>query len=221
MKNFNDRAELGILVMVPVVVIISVFLIATFGNILPTNITTTQNAISGVYASNTLTFSGNVSCNEIVNVTNAAGATAVFRFNISQISAVNEGYCGATIPEYATVNINQMWNTSDAAARNITTVMNANSTISGTMAASVSGSTVTLKYNSVGLTGNNVVTSEKTANGVWASAALSGGQHLASVWPTGATETMKATPTMIISDYIIAFVVVLLAAIGIFVKVTG
>ena len=217
----DTKAELSYLLVLPIMIIVSLLVISSLGTVLPSSITSHEQATTGIAASGTLTFSGNVSCNEIVNITNAAGNTAVFRFNISQISAVNEGYCGATIPEYATVNINQMWNTSGAAAQNLTTAINNNATISGTMTATVSGNIVTLKYNTVGLTGNKVATSKQVANALWSGSTLTKGEYQALTWDSGTRNTMTAAPTFLTMDYLFVYVIVLLASIALVIKVIG
>lgn len=122
------------------------------------------------YARSTLTLSGNVSCAELVNVTNNAGAKAVFAFNITT------GGCPTTIPEYATVAVPALWNTSTIAAINLTTALNANATISGTMTATnPSAGVVKLTYNTIGVSGNGGTLAEGLTNGAWSSTQLVGG----------------------------------------------
>lgn len=127
-------------------------------------------------ASGVLTLTGNASCGDYINVTNIDGVLVPFRINMS-------AGC-AQIPsnaDVALINITQGNNQSHIASLNISGSFNANSTIASTMTATnSSNSTVTLTYNTVGTTGNRVLTSETMANGAWGDVRFTGGVEGAS-----------------------------------------
>ncbi len=123
----------------------------------------------GVYASGTLNFTGNVTCNQFVNVTNVAGTKVPFEFNIT------DGGCVATGAGNVAVTLASGQNTSTIAATNLTTAINANASIANTMTASnaVANKTV-LTYDSYGTGGNSVILAE-SVTGTWSSSTLTGG----------------------------------------------
>lgn len=123
----------------------------------------------GVAASGTLTLSGNVSCNELVNITNVAGTKVTFEYNITS------GGCTAATATYVTVTLAANQNTTTIAATNLTTIINANATIADTMTASSNLGIVTLTYDTIGVAGNSVSLAETLAAGAWSGTALAGG----------------------------------------------
>lgn len=160
------------------IVLVAVVLVVLF-EVIPVigyNTQDSSNIPDGATASGTLIFTGNASCGQLVNVTNRAGAVAVFRFNVTgEVLSCD----GLTIPEYTMVNMPRYWNTSTVAAENLTTALNANATISGTMTVTnPSAGNVLIRYNSRGPGGNEVQISETITNMAWGTTNLSGGVAL-------------------------------------------
>ena len=163
------------------------------------------NSGSGAYA--TLTLTGNSSCGQLINVTNAAGTKVTFQLNIT---GVNQGYCALPLTTpYDVVQIKENWNTSTVTALNLTTNMNANASISGTMTA-VSGGAgkIVLQYNTHGSAGNlaGVVLAETLANGAWSGTTLSGGVSDATTMPSAAGTLVDQLPLFLILVLLMVFV---------------
>jgi hypothetical protein len=149
-------------------------------------------------ASGTLTLTGNTSCGQYINVTNAANTKAPFYINITA------GGCSAPPSGVAIVTIPAASNTSTVSAANITTAMNANATISGTMTATnPSAGVVRLTYNIVGTPGNSVITTETLSNGAWGSGTLTGGSY-------SATNNMSSAASTLVDQLPLFLVLVLL-----------
>lgn len=150
------------------------------------------NGGAGAYS--TLTLSGNVSCNQLVNVTNGAGAKAIFEFNITS------GGCTATTGGQVAVTLGADQNTSTIAATNLTTALNANATISGTMTATnPSAGVVRLTYKTKGQAGSNagIVLSETLAAGSWSGNTLSNGVSDSTTMPASAQTLIVLIPLFI------------------------
>lgn len=159
----------------------------------------------GSGASATLTFSGNVTCNQLVNVTNGAGTKAVFEFNITS------GGCTAANTGFATVTLGANQNTSTISATNLTTALNANATVSGTMTASnPSAGVVTLTYDTHGAAGNlaGVVLAEGVA-GTWSGTTLSNGVSDATTMPSAAGTIVDQLPLFLVLILLMVFVKVI------------
>jgi len=157
----------------------------------------------GSGADATFTLSGNVTCHELVNVTNGAGTLSIFEFNITS------GGCTAANAGYATVTILAGQNTSTIAATNLTTVMAANATITGTMTATnPSAGAVTLTYNTRGAAGDlaGVVLADAVANGAWDGTTLSGGVSDATTMPGAAATLVDQLPLFLVLVLLMVFV---------------
>lgn len=122
------------------------------------------------YASGTLTISGNVTCGQLVNLTDRNGVVTYFEFNIT-----NEPSCAAKNAAYDDVVLARFENTSTIAATNLTAEINTNATTSAAFTATSSLGVVTLTSDVIGRVGNLAV-SENLANGAWSAATLTGGQ---------------------------------------------
>lgn len=158
------------------------------------------NGGAGAYA--TLTFSGNATCNQLVNVTNGAGAKAVFEFNIT------DGGCVAANTGKATVTLGHYHNSTSESATNLTTALNANATVSGTMTATnPSAGVVTLTYDTRGAAGDlaGVVLAEGVA-GTWSDTTLSGGVSDASTMPSAAGTIVDQLPLFLVLILLMVFV---------------
>ena len=158
---------------------------------------------NGAFA--TFTLSGNVTCGELVNVTNGAGTQAIFEFNVTNAGAS----CAAKNAAYDDVVLALNQNSSTIAATNFTAALNANSTVSGTMTASnPSAGVVWLEYNTHGAAGDNagVVLSEAVTNGVWSATTLSGGVSDASSLPSAASTLADQLPLFLVLILLMVFV---------------
>ncbi len=124
-------------------------------------------------ATGTLTFSGNASCGEFINITTAAGTKITFEMNITSGSQAG---CVAKREWADDVVMAYNYNTSTVAATNLTAAINANATISAVMTATnPSAGVVVLTHTVTGTTGNSVATTETATAASWAVATLTGG----------------------------------------------
>lgn len=188
-------------------IVMALVMIVTLGGIgifiADTTVTTTDLTTANVSATGTLTWSGNSSCGDLVNITNAAGTKATFYINITG------GGCAVAPAQYATVTLASGSNTSVHTATNITTAINNNATINATMTASNSSTNVTtLTYaSSGGALGNTVITTETAANAAWSSGTLTGGKNMSNL-ATMQTNLLSAgqTGSNFIVILIIAFI---------------
>ncbi len=126
---------------------------------------------AGTTAAGTLTFSGNASCGEFINITTSAGTKITFEMNVTGAAE-----CAAkqTWTDDVVMALNH--NSTNESAENLTAAINANATISAEMAATnPSAGVVVLTYNTVGDDYNTLATIETLAAGAWAAATLTGG----------------------------------------------
>jgi hypothetical protein len=137
-------------------------------------------------ASSAFTFTGNVTCGQLVNVTNAAGVKVTFEFN-----QTDELSCAPKLGVYDDIVLTRFGNTSAFAATNLTDELNDNASITGTMTATnpSAGKTV-LTYNTIGTTGNTVLTEDTVTNGAWDSSRLLDGANSATNNMSSASQTM-------------------------------
>lgn len=152
------------------------------------------NSGNGAYA--TLTFTGNTWCGQMVNVTPSPGASTIhFYINVSGLG------CAVPNAGFAVVTMTTPHNTSTASATNLTTAINANASISGTMTATnPSAGVIQLNYNTHGAAGNNagVVLAESVTNATWSGTTLSGGVSDASTMPTAASTIVAQLPLFLV-----------------------
>ncbi len=126
---------------------------------------------AGTTAAGTLTFSGNASCGEFINITTSAGTKITFEMNVT-----GDANCAAkqTWTDDVVMALNH--NSTNESATNLTAAINANATISAEMTATnPSAGVVVLTYNTVGDDYNTLATTETLAAGAWAASTLSGG----------------------------------------------
>lgn len=126
-------------------------------------------AVPGTRASGSLTFSGNTTTNELVNITNGV-AIYRFEFNASYMgpSACNTNNC-------IIVNVNNT-NTSIISATNLTNAINNNASVAAFLTASNSVTNVTrLTYISRGTVGNAITISTNGLNITTSGSTLSNG----------------------------------------------
>jgi hypothetical protein len=160
---------------------IGLFTTATLGN-------TFDPTLNPAAARGTLTFTGNVTCGEFVNITAVNGTTSRFRFNVTNIAGWNcpiapdSGQTNVSVPGYI-----EPGKTMTSGANNLTTAINANGTLLATMVASAGTdfTTMSLTYLSTGTTGNDVIISETITNASWNSGTrLAGGVIGTEGWQT-------------------------------------
>lgn len=173
MKTSSSMGNVQAIVMALILVVV----IGAIGVFIADKTMTANNMqISNVSASGNLTWSGNSSCGNMINVTNFSGNVAYFYVNITGIN------CVAVPGGYAAISISSIYNSSVYTATNVTTAMNANVTVSNTMTASNSAASVTkLTYNSAGTGGNSVTLAESAVNASWDGTTLTGGLNMSNV----------------------------------------
>ena len=132
------------------------------------------------YATGTFTLTANVSSGEFVNIT-AAGVTHCFEFNTTGTGVTNDD-C-TNVP----VSIDD--NTSALAGANLTTIINANDTISDLVTLSNSGAVTTITADATGEDANSYATTD-TVTGGFAAAVLSGGDT-ATDWSPDSTTALE------------------------------
>lgn len=127
----------------------------------------------GRAATGTLTFNGGyVGCGERVNITSSNGTLVRFIFNTSID-------CPQGIPSDST-NITLVGlgsNTSNFAAPNLTYTINANNTLASELTAANATNQTVVTFDTVGTTGNTVITAETLANGSWTGTTLINGAN--------------------------------------------
>lgn len=145
------------------------------GYLVFTIVIATNPNYNGVAAYNTLTFTGNVSNGELVNITDAiTGSVYRFEFNTT---GTNPGTVCLTA-NCIRVNVSIPYNTSIYGAANLTTAMNANTSFASLLTASNNNENIAVvTYNTIGRTYNGVVTTADTVtNAAWTNSAITGGQ---------------------------------------------
>ena len=167
---------------------IGIFTTGTMGN-------TFDTVLKPTAASGTLTFTGNVTCGEFVNITAVNGTVARFRFNLTGI----DGWNCPVAPASGQTNVStplfiQSGLTTTNAAANLSTAINANGTLLATMSSSAStdGLVTTLTYSTTGTAGNAVAVSEAVTNASWAAATLTGGVDGTPAWQTAKDDVNTA-----------------------------
>lgn len=135
-----------------------------------------DSTLSPASATGSLTFSGNTSCGEYVNITTGASVLVPLYFNLSS-------GCSAAPGGVATVSLAAGGNTSTFSASNLSAAINGNATLSAILTASNSSAgVVLLTYDTTGTAGNAVATTETAANAAWGATTLTGGQAGNSAW---------------------------------------
>lgn len=119
---------------------------------------------SDVAATGTLTFSGNVTFGELVNITNGA-TTYTLEFANGT----------ATKSSYIAMDVSGGNNTSALAPSIFVTAFNGNATVAALATAYNGSGTVTITWDTVGTVGNSVGTTETGAQTAFASTKLTGG----------------------------------------------
>ncbi len=161
---------------------------------------------TAVAATGTLTFSGNASCGEFINITTSSGTLVTFEMNVTTPGA---GICAAKNEWADDVVMAFNTNTSTNAATNLTTSINANATISAVMTATnPSAGVVVITHTVGGTSGNSVATTETAAAAAWAAATLTGGEAASLV---GAMQTNFISASSTGSSFVI---ILIIAAIG-------
>ncbi len=128
---------------------------------------------AAVAATGSLTFTGNVTTGEMVNITNS-GTTYTFQFNTTGN--------GTTNPSYIPVNVSNGYNTSIRASGNLTTAINNNATVAAFVTAVNTTNTTTLTADTTGTSGNSIGTTETLAQASWAAGTLTGGTAAITAW---------------------------------------
>jgi len=150
-------------------------------------------------AAGTLTFTGNVSQNETVNVTSGS-ATYAFAFNIAST--------GIPAGQIA-VNLGAGRNsTATDITTNLTAAINNNATVAALLTATrASATVVTLQADTAGRAGNGIGTTENTANGAWGAATLTGGLDTVTSNMSSASQTLvEQIPLFLVLVLVMVFV---------------
>lgn len=120
----------------------------------------TDTAATGI-----LTFSGNVTTGELVNIT-AGGVVYSFEFNTTG-TGVTAGCIN--------VDVSGGYNDSVNASGNLTDAINNNATLAGLITAANTTNTTTITADVIGETANGYATTETGAETAWGSATMTGG----------------------------------------------
>ncbi len=154
-------------------------------------------------ATSTLTFSGNASCGELINITTSAGTKVTFEMNVT--GAAN---CAANYGGYDDVVMALNTNDSTRAAANLTTSINANASITDMTATNPSAGVVVLTFDTHGAAGDNagVVLAEGAAAGAWSGTTLSGGVSDATTMPSAAGTIVDQLPLFLVLVLLMVFV---------------
>ena len=120
---------------------------------------------SDTQATGVLTFSGNVTTGELVNIT-IGGTTYAFEFNTTG-TGVTAGYIN--------VDVSGGYNTSVLASGNLTDAINNNATLAALITAVNTTNTTTITADAAGTTANGYGTTETGAQTAWASTTMLGG----------------------------------------------
>lgn len=120
---------------------------------------------AGTYATGALTFSGNVTTGELVNITDGS-TTYTFEFNTTG-TGVTAGYIN--------VDVSSGSNTSVLASGELTDAINNNATLAALITAVNTTNTTTITADVASTTANSYGTTENGAQTAWASTTMSGG----------------------------------------------
>jgi len=162
-------------ILLSIALVITGFATLVLGNYIVFAIAVTTNPDwNGLAASNTLTFTGNVSNGELVNITYG---DAIYRFEFNT-SHPNNGTDTLTANAIR-VNLTTGYNFSWLASGNLTNAINANVSTAAIVTASNTTNVTTLTADSVGRFYNSLyATSENLASASWASTSLTGGKDI-------------------------------------------
>lgn len=141
-------------------------------------------------ASGVLTFSGNVSNGELVNITNG---NAVYRFEFNTtINGSGTPACLTTncIPVNLNPSYNVFYNTSVLASGNLTAAINANASVAALVTAVNTTNTTTITADASGSSYNSIGTTENGAQTAWGSSTLIGGGDRVIENMSAASETL-------------------------------
>ena len=147
-------------------------------------------------SSGTITFSGNVSNGELVNLT---WGDAVYRFEFNTTALGADCQTANCIR----VNVTAFTNTSDGAATNLTTAINANASTAALVTATHSTNRTTVTADAIGRQYNLLATAENAANAAWGAETLTGGSN-------GTTANMSTSATTLVDQIPLFLVLVLL-----------
>jgi hypothetical protein len=161
MEKQMTMAGLGAMVLGVVLIIVLFGIIPTIGESIDTAVTLPTDTD----ATGALTFSGNVTTGELVNIT-ANSVVYTFEFNTTG-TGVTDGYIN--------VDVSGGYNTSILASGNLTDAINNNATLATLITAVNTTNTTTVTAVTAGTTANSYATTETGAQTAWASATLTGG----------------------------------------------
>lgn len=166
-------------------------------------IQTFDSTLNPTAASGVLTFTGNTSNGELVNITNS-GVTYTFEFNSSSLTPT---VCKTpTLTVCIIVNVNTT-NTSVISSGNLTNAINNNASVAAFVTAVNTTNKTTLSYITTGVAGNSAVTlAENVTNAGWGASTLTGGVDGMSAY--------GSTKTNVNSAFVILGIVLIFAGIG-------
>lgn len=127
-----------------------------------------------VAATGTLTFTGNVTTGELVNITN--GGVHTFEFNTTGT--------GTSSSTYINVDVSGSNNTSVIASGKLTDAINANASTAAQVTAVNTTNVTTLTAVTAGTAGNSIGTTDTVTNAAFGSATLTGGIAAIDGWGT-------------------------------------
>jgi hypothetical protein len=168
-KNNNGLIEI-IYIAVYLGIAVAVGAITLFVTSQVVDITGTPSGTSSTAASGALTFTGNVSNGELVNITNGV---AVYRFEFNTTAAGSAATCLTT--NCVIVNLTPGYNSSVKASGNLTAAINANVSVAAFVTAVNTTNTTTITADTAGSAGNSIGTVETLAAASWGAATLTGG----------------------------------------------
>lgn len=153
-------------------------------------------------SSGVLTFSGNVSNAELVNITNGA---AVYRFEFNTTNNGTTIVCQTTncIPVNLSGSYPAMFNHSWLASGNLTAAINANASVAALVTAANTTNKTTITAVASGKSYNSIATSENGAAIAWGAATLTGGGDRV-------TQNMSSASTVLVDQLPLFLILVLL-----------
>ena len=170
LKKLSNNSS-GIVDIVYIAVVLGIAVVAGSITLFLTNqVLNTTGTIPGSAATNatgTVTFSGNVSNGEAVNLTDPSGFKYIFEFNTTDRGALAQDTCyvyrtsGGCIP--VNVSYNMGWNNSFSASGNLTATINANTTVHANVTA-VNTTNRTSLSALAGTPGNSMILSDNALN---------------------------------------------------------
>lgn len=215
--RFDETAVKGLIITVVAIFTIAILVNAAFPGTITSMSNTSSLGGSVATATGTVTFSGNVTPGNAVNLTDPSGFKYVFEFNTTGRGglATDTCYIYASSPGCIPVNVsyNLGWNSTPYEVGNLSKAINGNTTVSANVTSVNSTTVVTLTAITTGTLYNSMVLSTNGAN--IAVSGLSGGANSGySSWSPSSQTAWAPVPTIVVVVIVIIFLVLLLSAIS-------